>query len=113
MPPVARIRPIIEQMIHDGATPKQIAAHAEDIGVSPDYALSVYRGLTSVATQGGAYMPTREDHHKHLRAVLLAMLDSKAKGKPEGFAAVSDEVVANWSVSETAPPRAAAFWRPA
>lgn len=69
MPPPPRIRPIVEQMIHDGATPNQIAARAEELGVCAEYLLQVYRGLTSIASSIGSFMPDRDAHRKHLQAL--------------------------------------------
>jgi hypothetical protein len=69
MPPAAKLRPLIEEMIHDGKTPREIAARAEDLGMSGDYALQIYRGLTSLGSRDSVAI---NDHGKHLRALYEA-----------------------------------------
>ena len=64
MPPAPTLRLLIEQLIHDGKTPRQIAETAEQVGYAGEYALQVYRGLTTTASHGPCF-PDRDAHHKH------------------------------------------------
>lgn len=103
MPPPAKLRPVVEEMIHDGATPKEIAAHAEAIGFGREYAMQIYRGLTTIATACSGQFPDRDDHYKHLRAL------RDANGY--GFTWWPPSLMERVYLLEKSPPRAPAFWR--